>query len=185
MEEQINYLVKSIKNGNIGSFEKLVNQNANRVSNIIYHMLGNANNVDDLAQEVFIKIYKNIKYFREESKFSTWLYRITVNTVWDFLRKKKIRKNVPLEEIGPIPIASKITKNIREKELKELLYKEIYKIPLKYRTVLILKEIGGLSYKEIAEISKCRIGTVESRLFRARKKLLEKLKKSKWWREFL
>lgn len=160
------------------NFEKLVNQYAGRVSNIIYQMLGSPNEVDDLSQEVFIKVYKHLKYFRKEAKFFTWLYRITVNTVWDYLRKQKHRKTVPLEGLEPIHIDN-------NSELKELLNAEIKKLPIKYRTMLILKDIEGLSYKEIAKILRCRIGTVESRLFRAREALREKLEKTNWWRDFL
>lgn len=159
-------------------FEKLVNQYASRVSNIIYQMLGSPNEVDDLSQEVFIKAYRHLKYFRKESKFFTWLYRITVNTVWDYLRRQKHRKTVPLEGIEPIHIDN-------NSELKELLNAEIRKLPLKYRTILILKDIEGLSYKEIAKILRCRIGTVESRLFRARDALREKLEKTGWWKDYL
>lgn len=181
MEEEIVQLVKQCKEGNTGSFEKLVKQHAGRVSGIIYQMLGSSNEVDDLAQEVFIKVYNSIKYFKEKSKFSTWIYRITVNTVWDYLRKQKHRKTIPLDEIKPIKAPVKTDNS----ELKELLNIEIQKLPLKYRTPLILKDIEGLSYKEISNILKCRIGTVESRLFRARKFLREKLEKAKWWRDYL
>lgn len=162
-------------------FEELVKQHASRVSNIIYQMLGSPNEVDDLAQEVFIKVFRHIKYFREEAKFSTWLYRITVNTVWDYLRKQRHRKTIPLEEISPIPADNRK----EDSELKQLLNTEIQKLPLKYRTVLILKDIEGLSYKEIAKILRCRLGTVESRLFRARQALREELEKTDWWRDFL
>lgn len=159
-------------------FEKLVNQYASRVSNIIYQMLGSPNEVDDLAQEVFIKVYQHLKYFRKESKVFTWIYRITVNTVWDYLRKQKYRKTVPLEGIEP-------THTDTNGELKELLSAEIKRLPIKYRTILILKDIEGLSYKEISNILRCRIGTVESRLFRAREALRERLEKTGWWRDFL
>lgn len=181
MEEEISQLIRQCKQGDTGSFEKLVNQNASRVSNIIYQMLSSPNDVDDLAQQVFIKVYQHIKDFKEESKFSTWLYRITVNTVWDYLRKQKHRKTVPLEEIAPIPVYDKEDTG----ELKKLLNIEIQKLPFKYRTIIILKDIEGLSYNEISKILKCRIGTVESRLFRARQELRGKLEKMGWWRDFL
>lgn len=183
MEDEIEQeqLVKQCKEGNISSFERLVNQYNTRVSNIIYQMLGSSSDVDDLAQEVFIKIYQHIKYFKEESKFSTWLYRITVNTVIDYFRKQKHRKTVPLDEIEPVPAAEKKDNS----ELKKLLQEEIKKLPVKYRTILILKDIEGLSYNEISKVLKCRIGTVESRLFRAREALREKLEKAGWWRDFI
>lgn len=162
-------------------FEGLVKKHAGRVSNIIYQMLGSPNEVDDLSQEVFIKVFRHIKDFREEAKFSTWLYRITVNTVWDYLRKLRHRKTIPLEDVSPIPADDRK----EDSELKQLLNTEIQKLPVKYRTVLILRDIEGLSYREISKILKCRIGTVESRLFRSRQILREQLEKLGWWRDFL
>lgn len=181
MDEEISQIIKQCKEGDISSFEKLVNQNSSRVSNIIYQMLCSKNDVDDLSQEVFIKVYRYIKYFKEESKFSTWLYRITVNTVWDYLRKQKHRKTIPLTDIEPVYSTSSNSDN----ELKQLLNKEIQKLPLKFKTILILKDIEGLSYKEISKVLRCRIGTVESRLFRARQAMREQLEKTKWWRDYL
>lgn len=181
MEEEIIRLIKECKQGDISSFEKLVKTYSGRVSNIIYQMLGSSEEVDDLSQEVFLKIYRNINYFREESQFFTWLYRVTVNTVYDFLRKQKYRKTVPLDEIGQIPSATQPDNS----ELKRLLHKEISGIPFKYRAVIILKDIEGFSYSEISKILRCRLGTVESRLFRARQMLKENLQKTDWWRDFL
>jgi RNA polymerase sigma-70 factor (ECF subfamily) len=181
MEEEIRQIIAKCKEGDVSSFEQLVNQYSTRVSTIIYQMLGSPNDVNDLTQETFIKAYRNIKYFREDSQFFTWLYRITVNTVWDFLRRQKHRKTIPLENIAPVPDNSRK----ENKELKELLHDEIQNLPESYRTVLILKDIEGLSYKEICSVLNCRIGTVESRLFRAREFLREKLEKTSWWRDFL
>jgi len=185
MERETKELIKKFKEGDKSSFEKIVNLYASRVSNIIYHILGgNSSYVDDLSQEVFIKIYKNLEYFRQESRFSTWIYRITVNTVWDYLRKQKNRKAVSLDKLqedGLTRVTAQnesVRANVKREELKEILGKLINEIPLKYRTVLILKEIEDLSYKEIAKIIGCSIGTVESRLYRARMALKEKIKKS-------
>lgn len=192
MEEEIKGLIRRFKKGDTSSFEKLVEHINNRVSNIIYQLLGGSSSeVDDLAQEVFIKIYYNLRNFREEAKFSTWVYRITVNTVWDYLRKQKHRKTISLEDLEPTEpgiLTSKpesVTREVQQKELKKLLGKLIQELPLKYRAVLILKETEGLPYKEIAKILRCSIGTVESRLFRARLVLKDKIQKSPWWRELV
>lgn len=181
MEEETRQLIQSCKKGDISAFETLVHQNAGRVSNIIYQMIGTSSDVDDLSQEVFIKVYQHIKYFREEAKFSTWLYRVTVNTVWDYLRGQKHRKTIPLEEIEPI-YGVEVKNNT---ELKDLLHAQIQALPIKYRSIIILKEIEGLSYNEIADILKCSLGTVESRLFRARQFLKESLERTKWWKDFI
>ena len=184
MEEEIRQIIRQCKLGNIGSFATLVTRYGGRVSGIIYHMIGYSSNTDDLAQEVFIKAYRNLTHFRETAKFSTWLYRITVNTVYDYLRKQKVRTTIPLDKTGPLPVPETITTGAQKAELKQLLNRELQKLPLKYRTVLILKEFEGFSYKEIADVLHCRIGTVESRLFRARNSLLDKIKKTNWWRDY-
>lgn len=192
MEEETKELIRKFKEGNISSFEKLVELYSSRVSNIIYQLLGGFHNeTDDLAQMVFIKVYHHLNNFRAEAKFSTWLYRITVNTVWDYLRKQKHRKTVSLEALeqkGPCILTSKpssVTKDVQQEELKELLGRLIQELPLKYRTVLILKELENLSYKEISKVVNCSIGTVESRLFRARIALKDKIQKSPWGRELI
>lgn len=177
MEKELTELIHGCKNGSLGSFEILVGQFRSRVSGIIYKIVGASSDVDDIAQEVFLKIYKNIGGFREESKFSTWVYRITVNTVWDFLRRAKTKKTIPLENADPVFVRDRHDKQ----ELFDLLNKNIQELPVNYRTIIVLKDIEDLSYAEIAEVLKCRIGTVESRLFRARQCLREKLKESSLW----
>lgn len=191
MEADIEELITKIKAGDIRSFETLVREHSGRVANIIYHILGQTSDIDDLSQEIFIKVFKHIKNFNEKSKFSTWLYRISVNTVWDYLRKRNRRKTVPLAELEPdepgrfTAQPEKISKEIQQKELQERLHNLIQELPVKYRTVLILKDIEGFSYNEIAKIMKCSLGTVESRLFRARAALRDKIKKTAWGREII
>ena len=181
MENELNQLIQHCKEGDLASFEKVVQLFSARVSNVIYSMINNSGDVDDIAQEVFIKIYKNIATFREESKFSTWIHRITVNTVWDYLRKSKNRKTIPIENVEPPFVSDEHGKE----DLGKLMRRYIEMLPVEYRTVLVLKDIEDCSYKEIAEITKCRMGTVESRLFRARQALKELLKETTWWRDYL
>lgn len=189
MEATIRELIERIKQGDNGAFEVLVNQYSARVSNTIYHILGISSDVDDLAQEVFIKVYKHLDNFNQKSKFSTWLYRITVNTVYDYLRKKRHRRTISLEELEPeepgrfTALPEAVTGQAEQNELQKLLHKLIQELPVKYRTVVILKDIEGLAYNEIAGIMKCSLGTVESRLYRARMALRDKLKRTPWGRE--
>lgn len=191
MEAKIKELIEKIKNGDIGSFEQLVTRCNSRVSNTIYHLLGYTSDVDDLSQEVFLKVNRYIKNFKEKSNFATWLYRITVNTVWDYLRRKKNRPVVSLDQIEADTPGflsrqqEKVTHTVQQKEIQKFVHKLIQDLPIKYRTVLILKDIEGCAYQEIANILKCSIGTVESRLFRARAALKEKIKKSPMGRELL
>ena len=162
-------LIKRFIEGDEYTFNTLVQRHKEKVRNIIYLTLGNHDMVDDIAQEVFLTVYKNLGSFRFESQFTTWLYRITVNKCKDQLRKMKIRNIFsPIkeseEELG-------YTSSPENSDIKEIVQKAIAKLPEKLRVPLLLKDIEGLSYQEIAESVQCEIGTVKSRIFRAREGL--------------
>ncbi len=179
-------LISLIKNGDKEAFNILVKRYEKKVLNILYLQLGNIPDLEDLAQEVFIKVFKNLNRFRGEAKFSTWIYRITINVAYDYKRKFKegysldepigedtedtFEKVISSEEEDPLSIVEK-------EDIKKKLHKLIKELPKEYQEVLILREYEGLSYEEISEILRCPIGTVESRLYRARKELKEKLLK--------
>jgi len=158
-----NKLIQRFKNGELEAFEMLVKKYQNTAINIAYSLIGNRADAEDIAQESFIKVYRNINSFREEAKFSSWLYRIVVNNAYDFLRHKK--DTVALDEIGDISSGLKESEDVLT---KELIKDALAKIPFEYRSTLTLREIQGLSYEEIAQVLKIGIGTVESRLFRGR-----------------
>ena len=143
----------------------LVKKYENLVTNVVYGLTGNRHDAEDLAQDVFMKVYHNINSFKGESKFSSWLYRVTVNSAYDALRRNK-HKPVSLDEFENFDIAD--TKERGDLLAKELIQQALTKIPYEYRVTLVLKEIEGLSYQEIAESLKISIGTVESRIFRGR-----------------
>lgn len=146
----------------------LVRKYHNRIINIANSLSGNAADAEDIAQEAFLKVYHNLKDFRNQARFSSWLYRITLNTAYDHLRKNK-RKTASLDELDYSRIPD--NKNSEDILAKETLRKALDKIPFDFRSALILKEIEGLSYEEIAQTLKIRLGTVESRIFRARRML--------------
>jgi len=167
-------LIKRFIEGDQSTFNSLVQRHKEKVRNIIYLTIGNHDLVDDIAQEVFLTVYKNLNNFRFESQFTTWLYRITVNKCKDHLRKMKIRNIFsPIreseEELGYNP-------RPEESDIKEIVQNAIAKLPEKLRVPLLLKDIEGLSYQEIAESVQCEIGTVKSRIFRAREGLRDILK---------
>jgi RNA polymerase sigma-70 factor, ECF subfamily len=167
-------LIQRFIEGDESTFRTLVQRHKDKIRNIIYLALNSNDAVDDIAQDVLITIYKNLKSFRFESQFSTWLYRITVNKCRDHLRKVRIRSIfTPIKdgEEDPVYIPS-----MENKDISEIVHNAISKLPEKLRLPLLLKDIEGLSYQEIAEAVDCEIGTVKSRIFRAREGLRELLK---------
>lgn len=176
MNDDIFY-IRQFLNGNEAGFDMLVRKYQNRVLNIVYSIIGRDRESEDIAQEVFIKIYHNISSFKYNSKFSTWLYRITVNTVYDFLRKRKNIVNAQSIVEQSADICENNYDKLAERERKSLVQKALEKVPLKYRTAVVLKDIEELSYIEISGVLGCSIGTVESRIYRARQFLKEELLK--------
>ncbi len=167
-------LIKQFIEGDESVFKNLVQRHKEKVRNIIYLTIGNVDVVDDIAQEVFITVYKNLNKFRFESQFTTWLYRITINKCKDYLRKVKIRRIfIPIDEQHNNYSYSSSPEN---KDTAEVVRKAISKLPEKLKVPLMLKDIEGMSYQEIAETVDCEIGTVKSRIFRAREGLKNILK---------
>ena len=162
-------LIQSFIEGDESAFENLINLHKDKVRNIIYLTLGDSDLIDDISQDVFINVYHNLKVFRFESKFTTWLYRITVNKCRDYLRKKKVRNIfVPLKEQEHDPGVRSHNENL---DIPRLVRKAIDKLPEKLKVPLIMRDIDGFSYKEIADALNCEVGTIKSRIFRARESL--------------
>jgi RNA polymerase sigma-70 factor (ECF subfamily) len=157
--------------GNKKAFSGLVDLYKDNVINIAYKLSGNYEAAQDIAQESFIKAYTKLGSFRKEASFMTWLYRVTYNTACNYLRQHKIKTLLLNEEI----LAS-YKETPEEAELKDIVNEAIESLPLKLKTIIVLRDFEGLSYKEISEIIKRPVGTVESRLARARSKLKELLK---------
>ena len=169
-------LIKQFIDGDESVFSELLKRHKEKVRNIIYLTLSNSDGVDDIAQEVFITVYRHLKSFRFESQFTTWLYRITINKCKDHLRKKNIRSIfLPLKDEEPV------FESINEDtDIKHIVRNSIAALPDKLRIPLVLKDLEGFSYQEIADTMECEIGTVKSRIFRARealKKILKPLEK--------
>lgn len=167
-------LVKRFIDGDESAFAVLVQRHKEKVRNIIYLTMNSSNSVDDIAQDVFLTVYRNLRNFRFESQFTTWLYRITVNKCKDYMRKIKIRNIfTPIKEAEG-KAEDKIAPE--NNDIAILVHKAIGKLPEKLRIPLLLKDIEGMSYQEIAETVQCEIGTVKSRIFRAREGLKTILK---------
>jgi RNA polymerase sigma-70 factor (ECF subfamily) len=164
-------LIALVQQGEQGAYRILVERYQERIRNLIYSIFHEPGIVDDLAQEVFIKAYEALGQFRFQSTFYTWLYRIAVNKCRDELRKRKVRRWLSLQtllESSDKDLSSKIVVEPRDNEMQELIAFGLQSLPDKYRIAVTLKDIDGLSYEEIAEVMECEIGTVKSRLSRAR-----------------
>jgi len=164
-------IIRQFIDGDKSAFQVLVKRHKEKVRNIIYITMNNSALVDDIAQDVFITVYRNLKHFRFESQFTTWLYRVTVNRCKDYLRKMNVRKIFfPIEEGSEI---SEYSTPVENNDISRIVMDAISKLPVKLRMPLILKDIEGFSYQEISESLNCEMGTVKSRIFRGREKLKE------------
>jgi RNA polymerase sigma-70 factor (ECF subfamily) len=164
-------IIRQFIDGDKSAFQVLVKRHKEKVRNIIYITMNNSALVDDIAQEVFITVYRNLKNFRFESQFTTWLYRVTVNRCKDYLRRINVRKIFsPIEDGYDVSEYSTPAEN---NDISKIVMDAISKLPVKLRMPLILKDIEGFSYQEISETLKCEMGTVKSRIFRGREKLKE------------
>jgi len=176
-------LITLVHQGEHTAFRVLVERYQERIRNLIFSIFHEPGIVDDLSQEVFIKAYEALHQFRFQSSFYTWLYRIAVNKSRDELRKRKVRRWFSLQslmESADKELGAKIVAEPQDNELQELLGAALKSLPEKYRIAVVLKDVDGFSYEEIAEIMECEIGTVKSRLSRARamlRKILEPLLK--------
>jgi len=180
-----NILVQQVKDGNIASFEMLVARYEKQVYNITYRYTGNRDDAFDLSQEAFLKAYRGIKNFRQESTFKTWVYHIASNVCRDYLRKGKKYIEVSIDESvrgedgdmeKQFADSNKGPDEVYEsKELSEFIQSIIDDLQQEYKEVIVLREIQQLSYEEIAKVLNCSLGTIKSRLNRARKILKEKI----------
>ncbi|UCC41812.1 MAG: sigma-70 family RNA polymerase sigma factor [Candidatus Aminicenantes bacterium] len=178
MEEK--ELVRRTMQGDEEAFGVLVKKYKTKVFNLAHSLTRDRDAADDLAQESFIKAYFALPRFKLKSEFGTWLYRIAINTVKDYLRKKGRIKEIAFEkEIEHLVIQEdemeKKQKKQREEQNRRLVHHTIKTMPEKYQLILSLRDIQGFSYREIADILKVSPGTVDSRLHRARRNLRKKI----------
>jgi RNA polymerase sigma-70 factor (ECF subfamily) len=178
-------LVVRAQTGSTEAFETLVTRYRGRIYAMTMNMTGNDADAWDLSQEVFIKAWRKLPEFEGRSQFFTWLYRITNNTAIDWIRKKKIQGAEFNDELGNVPAAGAPTaprgtpapdRAMVNKEIGGRIREALAQLSPDHRAVILLKEIDGLSYQEIADTAGCAIGTVMSRLFNARKRLQELLR---------
>jgi RNA polymerase sigma factor (sigma-70 family) len=174
-------LVKKARLGDLESYDELVKRYQERIYATIYHMTSNHEDANDLAQEAFIKAFHALKSFKGGSSFYTWVYRIAVNKTINFLKQRKNKAQMSLDDLDfnaehdPDLVALISDKTPRREvnlaELQEKLNGAMQKLSEPHRLVVTLHDVQGLSHEEIAKIMDCNIGTVRSRLFYARQQL--------------
>jgi len=174
-------LVRRAQKGDLEAYDELIKRYQERIYATVYHMTSNHEDANDLSQDAFIKAFQALKSFKGGSSFYTWLYRIAVNKTINFLKQRKNKLHMSLNDLdfntenNPDLVALISDKTPRReaglKELSEKLNEALLKLSEQHRLVMVLHDVQGQSHEEIAEIMDCNIGTVRSRLFYARQQM--------------
>lgn len=183
--------IEKIIAGDMKAFQSLVEDYQRLVCHVVFRMVHNEEDREEICQDVFVKVYQNLSKFEQKSKLSTWIGRIAYNTCINYLKKKKVPlyDDVALAEAGEsgsgpdkgsyldrVPGEAKLAdETVTDKEMYKFLHEEIAQLPVQYRAILTLYHMDDLSYQEIGEIMSLPDGTVKSYLFRARKLLKERM----------
>ncbi|MGE5484701.1 MAG: RNA polymerase sigma factor [Ignavibacteriales bacterium] len=185
MTEDTDLLIQSAKSGDTAALERLISANEKRIYNYVYKLTGDPHDAADLTQETFLRVCTSIRYFRGDASFVSWLYRIASNVCVDRARRRARKRTLSLDapltledgecawvlrddSPGPDVMAEAA-------EVREFVRRGIADLPVDYRTVVVLHDLQDLSYREIADVVGCPIGTVKSRLNRGRHALKEGL----------
>lgn len=182
MDSNDEKLIESCLNGEIEAFSQLVEKYQDRLCRSLYRMTGSTHDSSEIAQEAFVMAYQKLDTFKGNSKFYSWLYRIAFNTFVSQKRKKtrikgsldSIREASGEEPVDEHPDASP-EHRMHQTENQKLVQEALNSLPEEFREVLVMKEMDGLKYDEIAEIVGCPVGTVRSRIHRARTELRSRL----------
>lgn len=174
-------LVAQASRGDLAAYDQLVRRYQTRIYSLAYNMTGNKEDAEDMVQDVFVKAFSSLKSFRGTSSFYTWIYRIAINRTINFLKRRKKKQAVSLNDVdeGVERDPAYVELSARESpvrdasltELQEKLNKALLTLSEKHRTVVVLHDIQGLPHDEIARMTGCSEGTVRSRLFYARQQL--------------
>ncbi|EHR40152.1 MULTISPECIES: RNA polymerase sigma factor RpoE [Alishewanella] len=185
-EQELDWqIVQRVQQGDKAAFNVLVKKYQHRIANLISRYVSNHGDVADVVQEAFIKAYRAIPGFRGESAFYTWLYRIAVNSAKNYLvanNRKPPASDVDAEDAEYFEGSDALKEQdsperlLLSEEIRQVVFGTIDKLPDELRTAITLRELEGLSYEEIAEVMECPIGTVRSRIFRAREAIDAQLK---------
>lgn len=175
-------LIRRFQAGDESAFEEIVHRYKNRLMNFAYRFVLDRQEAEDIVQDTFLKVYQNRYAYKEIAKFSTWIYTITANLAKTVLRKQRNRKLFFFSRLGPEDKDMEFPSHERDAQSKiegkfdeRAIQRAIIKLPEHFRTAIILRDIQELSYEEISNIINAPLGTVKSRINRARLKLQEEL----------
>jgi RNA polymerase sigma-70 factor (ECF subfamily) len=175
-------LIERFQNGDVYAFELIVNRYKDPLLNFVFHFLNDRIDAEDVVQETFMRVYRNKHLYRNIAKFSTWIYTIAGNLAKTELRRRKRRRLFSMSQLGfdnkeyEIPDTARTADAQVDGEMKEAtIRKEIDALPVRFREVVVLRDIDDFSYEEISDILKIPIGTVKSRVNRGRLRLQKRL----------
>lgn len=179
-------LIASVLAGDADAFEPLVKEHERKIYNLALRMTGDPDDACDVAQDAFVKAYTSLKDFRGESAFGSWLYRLASNVCLDFLRREKRRGTVSLtvedEELDIADLRFSPEDEIERLELRDEINTALMRLPATARQIIVMRDVSGLSYAEITEALGLELGTVKSRIARAREKLIAILSENETFR---
>ena len=178
-------LVRLFLDGDAASFEELVRRYEPVIMNMAYRLLGNRSDAADVCQEVFVLLIRKLGSFRGEAKFSTWLYRVSLNACHDYARRSRRHVSISESPSDDLPeIEQRLADDafdapeasMERAEIRKAVHEGIARLPYKFKEVIYLHDLSGYNYKEVAEILDISLGTVKSRLNRARARLASEMK---------
>lgn len=178
-------LIRRARLEDTSAYEELVRRYYGKIYGLVYGMLSNREDAEDVTQEVFVKAWKALGHFREQASFYTWIYRIAINRTVNFRKKRNRRKTVQFEEFDPdikqaesykaFSSKGSVLRKMNLSEFQKKMNEALLTLSDKHRAVVIMHDVQGMPHSEIAGIMGCSEGTVRSRLFYARKKLQAEL----------
>ncbi len=169
-------VIRRIQSGDDSAFDELMGRYKRPVVNFIVRMVGNADDADDIAQEVFVRVYQKLGTYRPETKFSTWLFALARNAAINRLRWRKRHPTESIDPESPLPAATDTADDVDAREIGKLIAAAVAELPEDQRTVLVLAEYQGMSHAEIGAVMHCSEKSVEARLYRAKRTLRKGLR---------
>ncbi len=167
-------LIAASRRGDTAAFDQLVGAYQDRIYQVVYRITGNPEDAWDAAQDAFLKAFRSLPAFRGDAAFGTWLHRIAINAALDIVRRRPAQTHDALETVAALPAESG-DREVERRELQRRIHRAIAGLPADQRAAVVLRDVQGLSYGEIAAVLKVPLGTVRSRLSRARESLRQAL----------